>query len=105
MPGPTTVTAAQLVRLIGTPECPTLIDVRDDTADARQIPGANRCTAEAPDTWANTLPPRAAIVVCEDGMLSAGVAALVFDFRNLGAAYSKKTRVFIGNRLWPACTA
>ena len=75
MPGPTTVTAAQLVRLIGTPECPTLIDVRDDTADARQIPGASRCTADAPDTWAATLPPRAAIVVCEDGMLSAGVAA------------------------------
>ena len=43
MPQPNQITPAQLMRLIGTPEAPALVDVRlpeDRAADPRLIPGS-----------------------------------------------------------------
>lgn len=45
MAAPTDITTQQLFRLIGTPACPVLIDVRIDEdvqADPRLLPGAAR---------------------------------------------------------------
>ena len=45
MPSPTEISVPQLTRLVGTPDAPTLIDVRVDedfNADPRLIPGAQR---------------------------------------------------------------
>lgn len=69
----------KLARLIGTPKCPWIIDVRtadDFAADPRLLPGARRRTHESPSEWACELSGRAAIVVCRRGhQLSEGTAA------------------------------
>src|SRR6188508_1726055 len=44
----------KLVRLIGTPKCPTLIDVRvqdEFDADPHLIPSSRHCTFEKLDVW------------------------------------------------------
>src|SRR6188768_3851366 len=70
-----------LVRLVGTPKCPILIDARpthDFDADPRLIPSSVRC---GPDKLTDLLAVGAehsAIVVCQTGSsLSQGVAALL----------------------------
>ena len=43
MPAPDAITCDKLAKLIGTPRCPTLLDVRREEArasDARLVPGA-----------------------------------------------------------------
>ena len=82
-----TVSPDKLVRLIGTPRCPILIDVRtqeDFAADPRFIPGAiRRGHADVAD-WAGAFAGRAGIVICHKGQkLSQGVAAWL---RHAGAA-------------------
>ena len=50
MPSPTEITVAQLARLIGTPDAPTLVDVcidEDFNDDPRLIPTAIRPTGSA----------------------------------------------------------
>src|SRR5947209_16282162 len=74
-----TISIDKLVRLIGTPACPTLIDVQtaeDFAADPRLVPGAvRRPWAEVAD-WAPEFDGRPAVVVCQKGLkLSQGVAA------------------------------
>jgi rhodanese-related sulfurtransferase len=78
MPGPNQITTAQLARLIGTPDCPTLIDVRipENVAESPVlIPGSR--------LYAHTdLPPlpmgARAVVICKRGKkLSEGAAALL----------------------------
>ncbi len=78
MPAPSTLTAAHLMRLIGTHDAPAIIDVRNDperSAEPFLVPGAVRRDAGQMEVWAAPLAGRAAVVVCADGGLSAGVAA------------------------------
>jgi rhodanese-related sulfurtransferase len=79
MSSPSTIPVEKLARLIGTPQCPVLVDVRtpdDFNADPRLIPSSmHRSHADASD-WAGELAGRSAIVICQKGArLSPGVAA------------------------------
>jgi rhodanese-related sulfurtransferase len=74
-----TISAEKLVRLVGTPKGPVLIDVRTDEdfgADPRLVPGSRRRPfAGAPD-WARDFAGRSAVVICQRGLkLSHGAAA------------------------------
>jgi rhodanese-related sulfurtransferase len=73
------ITPEKLARLVGTPNCPTIVDVRDDddySADPRLIPGSLRRPSPEPWRWAPEIDGGAAIVVCQKGLkLSDGVAA------------------------------
>jgi len=75
------ITSEKLVRLIGTPKCPALIDVRADhdfVSDARLIPGAVRRPPGNVDEWAAEFRGQSALVTCPKGLaLSQGIAALL----------------------------
>lgn len=75
----TTISLDKLARLIGTPKCPALIDVRTDddfAADPRLIPGSVRHAHTDVTAWAGRFQGRSAIVICQKGQkLSHGVAA------------------------------
>src|SRR3954452_11446374 len=79
MPTPTTIPVDKLARLIGTPACPVIIDVRpdDDFRDyPRLIPGSLRRPFDQADSWARELVGRNSVVVCTHGHeLSHGTAA------------------------------
>ena len=74
-----TISAEKLARLIGTPKCPVLVDVRTDedfASDPRLVPGSIRRPFAQVADWAHELSGRAAIVVCQKGLkLSHGAAA------------------------------
>ena len=69
----------KLLRLLGRPDCPALIDVRleeDFAADPRLIPGSLRRPHESVGAWAGDFAGRSAVVICQRGLkLSQGVAA------------------------------
>lgn len=73
------ISADKLARLVGTPKCPVIIDVRTDedfAADPRSIPAAARKDFAAASAWAPAYADREVIVVCQRGAkLSQGVAA------------------------------
>ncbi|MDX0573962.1 sulfurtransferase [Sinorhizobium medicae] len=77
----------KLARLIGTPKCPALIDVRvgeDFDEDPRLVPGSIRRDYRKVQEWATELGGTSAVVVCHRGKkLSYGVAAWL---RNYGIA-------------------
>lgn len=76
MPAFNAISPDKLVRLIGTPACPALIDVRGESEDL--LPGSVQRPAEKVSNWAGTLAGRQAIVACVHGQeRSAGVAALL----------------------------
>lgn len=76
MPAFNAISPDKLARLIGTPACPALIDVREDSEDL--LPGSVRRAAENVPGWAGSLASRQAIVACVHGQeRSAGVAALL----------------------------
>lgn len=79
MPSNTEITPQQLVRLVGLPAAPTIVDVRtseDFDDDRRLLPAAQRRDALAVATWAGEFAERSVIVVCQKGLkLSEGVAA------------------------------
>jgi rhodanese-related sulfurtransferase len=81
MPGFNSISPLQLARLIGTPECPALIDICTDAdfaADPRLIPGAFRHPFDRIETLGPGLDGRAAVVICQKGQkLSEGAAALL----------------------------
>lgn len=81
MPGPTQISAAQLSRLIGTPDAPTVIDLRspdDFAANPRLIPTAIRASHKDIGVLAKTLTGQRVVVVCQRGRkLSEGAAALL----------------------------
>ena len=81
MPATTTICADKLLRLIGTPQCPAILDVRADDDFAALpllIPGARRFPFAAVERWAPALGGQAAVVACrQGGGISAGVAALL----------------------------
>jgi rhodanese-related sulfurtransferase len=81
------ITAEKLARLIGTPKCPALIDVRADddfASDPRLVPGATRRSSANIDEWAAEFRGQSLVVICPKGLaLSQGVAALL---REAGAS-------------------
>ncbi len=78
MPSFLEITPDKLNRIIGTPNSPTIIDVRNDedfAADPRLIPGSIRRDYRTVTDWANEL-AGPAIVLCQKGQkLGHGVAA------------------------------
>jgi len=79
MAAPNEITVSQLLRLIGTPGCPTIVDISIDpdfAADPNLIPGAFRhAHTDIPGLLAR-LDGRACVIVCHKGhKLSQGLAA------------------------------
>jgi rhodanese-related sulfurtransferase len=81
MAAPNTISIDKLVRLIGTPKCPMLVDVRpqeDFGADPHLIPSAIRCTSAQLEDWAGVYDGQSAVVICQNGSnISQGAAALL----------------------------
>lgn len=81
MPSPNTITVAQLTRLIGTPDAPTLVDIcidEDFDADPRLIPTAFRHPFTDIAALAPKLHGRRTVVICQKGKkLSQGAAAIL----------------------------
>jgi rhodanese-related sulfurtransferase len=79
MPSTTEITVSQLSRLIGVPNSPAIIDVREDedfSSDPRLIPGSQRCVFSAGAPWGGDHDGRSVVVVCKEGShLSQGVGA------------------------------
>jgi len=76
---PTSISQEKLARLIGTPACPVLLDVRsyaDLQADLRLIPSSKPCDWARVAEWGSALRGQSVIVICRDGRgNSHGVAA------------------------------
>lgn len=74
-----TISPEKLARLIGTPKCPLLIDVRTDedfAGDPRLIPGSKRRPFDAVTDWSGELGGQPVVVICQKGLkLSHGAAA------------------------------
>jgi rhodanese-related sulfurtransferase len=81
MPSPTEITVQQLLRLIGTPQAPVIIDVcidDDYQEDPRLIPGSVRHPFNKIEQLSQTLQGKRVVVVCQKGKkLSQGAAALL----------------------------
>lgn len=79
MASTTEITTSQLMRLIGLPDAPVLIDVRtsDDYAlDPRLPPCAQRRDFQTTSEWAGEFAGRRVVIICQRGLkLSQGVAA------------------------------
>lgn len=79
MASTTSISVEKLARLVGTPACPAIVDVRIDqdvAVDPRLIPGAIRRDWREAPKWATEFVGRAVIVVCQRGAkLSEGAAA------------------------------
>jgi rhodanese-related sulfurtransferase len=77
----------KLARLIGTPKCPVIVDVRTDddyASNPRLIPGSVRRSHAEVSTWAQEFNSQNTVVACQKGLkLSQGVAAWL---RNLGVS-------------------
>lgn len=80
MASPTEITSQQLARLIGTPDCPIIIDVRmdDDYADdPRMIPGAFRHPYAQIEQLSARLKGQRVVIYCKKGLkLCMGAAAI-----------------------------
>ncbi|MBN9056537.1 MAG: chromate resistance protein [Rhizobiales bacterium] len=78
MPSFLEITLEQLKRMVGTPNLPTIIDVRNDedfASDPRLVPGAVRRDYRTVTEWGRQIPGRA-ILYCQRGQkLGHGVAA------------------------------
>jgi rhodanese-related sulfurtransferase len=81
MTAPNTISIDKLIRLIGTPKCPKLFDVRpqnDFQADPHLIPSSIHCALDRLEGRVEAYVGQSAIVICQDGSsLSQGVAALL----------------------------
>ena len=101
MPSPTEISVQQLVRLVGLPDQPVILDVRVDEdydADPRFIPGAVRRDYRSVESWAPTLAGQRVVVVCQRGeKLSQGVAAWL---RTTGAESAESVEG--GHEAWAA---
>jgi len=75
MPAINAISNDKLIRLIGTLQCPAIVDVRDATPDAR-LPSARWRDPANVAKWAADFKGRDLVVVCEDGAgPSPGIAA------------------------------
>ena len=79
MPSNTSISASQLMRLVGVPGAPVIVDVRKDLdyeADTRLLPGARRRDAKAVASWTHELQSKHVVVACQrGGSRSEGAAA------------------------------
>jgi rhodanese-related sulfurtransferase len=79
MATPDAITAAQLVRLIGTPDAPLVVDVRTDedyATDPRMLPAGLRHDHRTVSAWSAGYAGISIVVVCQRGLkLSQGAAA------------------------------
>lgn len=79
MPGPDSISVAQLSRLVGTPDAPVVLDVRtadDIAADPHTLPGSRQRDYRTAGAWAGDYTGQFVAVVCQRGLkLSQGVAA------------------------------
>ncbi len=79
MPAPNSITPKQLLRLIGTPQAPVIIDIclqADFEADPYLIPGSVRHEAKDFDGLFKLIGHRAAVIICQKGKkLSQGVVS------------------------------
>ena len=79
MPAINAITPDKLLRLVGTPSCPWIVDVRPDDdfgASPGSIPGAHRRPFDRVADWASGFAGRSVVTVCRDGAeISPGVAA------------------------------
>jgi rhodanese-related sulfurtransferase len=91
------IASEKLARLIGTPKCPALVDVRGDdgfSADPRLVPGSVRRSADAVGEWAAEFRGRSVVVICHKGLkFSDGVAAFL---REAGASADVLEEGFAG---------
>ena len=89
MSAPNEISCEKLLRLIGTPHSPRIIDVRTDedfAGSRRLIPGSLRRPFAEVENWGPRLDRDSAIIVCQRGLkLSHGVAAWL---RHLGVEAS-----------------
>lgn len=103
MAAPNEITVAQLLRLIGTPDAPIVVDISIDAdfdADPLLIPGAFRHPHTDIDGMAARIGDDPCVIVCQKGIkLSQGVSALL-RARGITAEYLKG-----GNFGWRAETA
>jgi rhodanese-related sulfurtransferase len=94
-----TISVDKLARLIGTPNCPALVDVRTDDdykADTRLIPGSIRRSHADVSAWTCEFTGRSAIAICQSGAkLSEGAAAWM---RHAGVAAESLEHGFDGWR-------
>ena len=74
MPAPNAISADKLVRLIGTPACPLLVDLGGDPA-VPFIPGVVRRDPAGVRAWSHALPPRPVVVIDADGGAAAHAVA------------------------------
>src|SRR5258706_641114 len=99
MPSMNTISVDKLARLIGTPNCPALVDVRTDDdykADPRLIPGSIRRSHANVSAWTCEFTGRSAIAICQSGAkLSEGTAAWM---RHAGVAADSLEHGFDGWR-------
>ena len=79
MPMPNAITPDKLSKLIGTPRCPVLLDVRIDAdyaADPRLVPGSRNADATRVAELAPCLAGQTVVTICQAGhKLSQGAAA------------------------------
>lgn len=76
MPAYNCISAEKLSRLVGTPSCPAIIDVRPEAQEL--LPASFRRPAESVTEWASTFAGQHVVVTCVHGLeRSAGVAALL----------------------------
>jgi len=84
MPSPNEITAPQLNRLVGTPQCPVLIDVctdEDFDDDPRFIPTSTRHSSTLIAALAPDLRGKRVVVICQKGKkLSQGSAAILRSY-------------------------
>ncbi len=81
MAAPNEMTPQQLLRLVGTPECPAIVDIcidPDFEADPLLIPGSFRHRHTDAEGLIKRLQGRPAVIVCQKGIkLSQGLTALL----------------------------
>lgn len=79
MPSLNAITAEKLVRLVGTPHCPVILDIRSDVpTDGQAVPGSIFRDVNALAEWVEGFAGREVIVICADGLTdSPGIAAFL----------------------------
>ena len=81
MPAPNEITPSQLFRLIGTPDCPVIIDIcidEDFNNDPRLIPTARKHPFKTIESLVPELQNQKVVIICQKGLkLSQGAAALL----------------------------
>ena len=81
MPSPNEITPTQLLRLIGTPDCPQLLDIctpEDHAEDPFLIPGSQRASHKDLAGLSRRAAQKRSIIICQKGKkLSQGMAAFL----------------------------